>query len=79
MPSLFLATAVLATLSAALGAVTPTSPDSSTVVKVGDDITALWTADTTGTWNSMEIQLMTGPNLNVSSLAAASISGVHHG
>jgi len=45
--------------------VTPTSPDSATVVRVGEQITALWTADTTGTWTDVEIQLMTGDNLNV--------------
>ena len=58
--------ALLAVASPSLAAVTPTSPDGSTVVKVGDDITALWTVDTTGTWNNMEIQLMTGGNLQVS-------------
>ena len=50
----------------ALAQVTPTSPDSNTVVKVGEDIHALWTADASGQWNDLEIQLMTGDNFQVS-------------
>ncbi|KAK4683685.1 hypothetical protein P7C73_g6547, partial [Tremellales sp. Uapishka_1] len=52
----------------ALAAITPTSPDASTVVKVGDSIDALWTADTTGTWTDVEIQLMTGDNYQMVAL-----------
>jgi hypothetical protein len=55
----------LLTALAAHAIITPTSPDSSTVVKVGGQITALWNADTTGSWTNVEIQLMTGDNLNV--------------
>jgi len=69
MLSSFLVAALFAAASPSLAAVNPTSPDSSTVVKVGDDITALWTVDTTGTWNNMEIQLMTGGNLQMVELA----------
>jgi len=68
LSSLFVA-ALLAAASPSLAAVVPTSPDASTVVKVGDNITALWTADTTGTWKDMEIQLMTGGNLQMVELA----------
>lgn len=57
--------ALLISLPAALGQVSPTSPDSSTVVNVGDDIKALWTADSTGQWKDVEIQLMTGGNFDM--------------
>lgn len=62
--------ALLSLLALVHAAVTPTSPDGSTVVKVGSPINALWSKDTTaGTkWNNMQIQLMTGDNLNVSRL-----------
>jgi hypothetical protein len=30
----------------------PTSPDGSTVARIGSDLTALWTKDTTGQWNN---------------------------
>ena len=53
----------------ARAAITPTSPDSATVVKVGDTLNALWTEDTTGSWTDVEIQLMTGANLNMIPLA----------
>ena len=62
------ALALAATALPAWSIVTPTSPDSTTVVKVGDQITAMWDVDPTGTWTDMEIQLMTGPNSPVSLL-----------
>ncbi|WWC69740.1 uncharacterized protein I206_103683 [Kwoniella pini CBS 10737] len=49
--------------------ITPTSPDSNTVVKVGESINALWTIDSTDNWNNVEIQLMTGDNLQMVPLA----------
>ncbi|OXB39317.1 hypothetical protein LQV05_004404 [Cryptococcus neoformans] len=49
--------------------ITPTSPDGSTVVKVGDTIEALWNVDSTGGWTDVEIQLMTGSNLAMVPLA----------
>ena len=64
MLAYFAALSVLA--SAALGAITPTSPDSTTKVDVGGTVNALWNVDTTGTWKNMFVQLMTGDNLNVS-------------
>jgi hypothetical protein len=69
MHALSLAASLLPLLGLASAIVTPTSPDASTVVKQGDQITALWTADPTGTWKDVEIQLMTGDNLNVSEAA----------
>lgn len=59
---------LLALLPLSSAQVVPTSPDSSTVVQVGQNINALWTVDTTGTWNDVEIQLMTGDNLNMIAL-----------
>lgn len=65
---MFALTALIALLSAsaARAAVTPTSPESATVVRVGGQMNALWAADTTGTWTDMTVQLMTGDNLQVS-------------
>jgi hypothetical protein len=47
-------------------AVTPTSPESATTVRIGQPLTAQWAADTTGMWTDMTVQLMTGDNLQVS-------------
>ncbi|WVQ71360.1 hypothetical protein IAR50_000888 [Cryptococcus sp. DSM 104548] len=58
----------LATL-AANAIITPTSPDGSTSVKVGDSIEALWTVDSVDDWTNVEIQLMTGSNLAMEALA----------
>ncbi|WWD15648.1 hypothetical protein CI109_100070 [Kwoniella shandongensis] len=63
----------LATLSSAT--ITPTSPDGATVVKVGQEINALWTTDSTDGWNNVEIQLMTGDNFNMVPLATVA-SGI---
>jgi hypothetical protein len=71
MHALSLAASLLPLLGLASAIVTPTSPDATTVVKQGDQITALWTADPTGTWKNVEIQLMTGDNLDVSEAATA--------
>lgn len=69
----------LATLAAliapVLAEIVPTSPSGNTVVQVGQTIDALWTADTTGQWTDVEIQLMTGDNFNVGlRLACASLA-----
>ncbi|KIR57695.1 hypothetical protein I314_06412 [Cryptococcus bacillisporus CA1873] len=61
--------APLLALPLAQATITPTSPDGSTTVKVGDTIEALWTADSTDGWTDVEIQLMTGDNLAMVSLA----------
>ena len=53
---------LLALVAPSFAAITPTSPDSTTVVNEGQSINALWDVDTTGTWTDVEIQLMTGPN-----------------
>ncbi|RSH95648.1 hypothetical protein EHS25_000740 [Saitozyma podzolica] len=68
MHALSLAASLLPLLGLASAIVTPTSPDATTVVKQGDQITALWTADPTGTWKNVGIQLMTGDNLDMIAL-----------
>ncbi|WVQ98452.1 hypothetical protein IAU59_005576 [Kwoniella sp. CBS 9459] len=69
-PSALTAALALTLFSSSVNAIiTPTSPDSNTVVKVGDKIQALWTADSTSSWKDVEIQLMTGDNLQMVPLA----------
>jgi len=60
-----LACAALALAALGQAAITPTSPDGSTVVRAGSTLTALWTADSTGIWNDTQIQLMTGDNFQM--------------
>jgi len=43
----------------------PTSPDGATVAKIGDQLTTLWTKDTSGEWNNVTIQLMSGDNFQM--------------
>ena len=62
-----LASILFALLPLVSAIVTPTTPDGSTVINEGGSIAAAWTADDTGSWTNMTIQLMTGDNLSVSS------------
>ncbi|KAF8595773.1 hypothetical protein BDV93DRAFT_528452 [Ceratobasidium sp. AG-I] len=43
----------------------PTEPSSTSVFKIGDTCSIKWDADSTKTWSSMSIQLMTGDNWNM--------------
>ncbi|CAG7847461.1 SubName: Full=Uncharacterized protein {ECO:0000313/EMBL:CCA70739.1} [Serendipita indica DSM 11827] len=43
---------------------TPLEPSSSSVFNEGGNCTILWTPDATGVWKTMNIELMTGSNLN---------------
>ena len=61
-----LASILFALLPLVSAIVTPTTPDGSTVINEGGSIDAAWTADDTGSWTNMTIQLMTGDNLSVS-------------
>lgn len=72
--------APLLALPLAQATITPTSPDGSTTVKVGDTIEALWTADSTDGWTDVEIQLMTGDNLAVrpSSFLSKRVCALHN-
>ncbi|CDZ97977.1 hypothetical protein [Phaffia rhodozyma] len=58
MIALTLATALLAGSQLASAIAVPTYPDSTAVVKIGDELTTLWTADTTGEWTDMTIQMV---------------------
>lgn len=68
-----IASTVLSALTAALAlapssawaAVSPTSPSGETVVQVGQPLNALWTADGTGQWTDVVVQLMTGDNFQM--------------
>lgn len=57
------ALAALASVSHVAAQASPTSPDSTTVVNVGSDITAQWTKDTSGNWTDMVIQVRALPRL----------------
>ena len=69
-------TLLLVSISNINAAVTPTSPESATSVKIGQPLTATWSADMTGTWTDMTVQLMTGDNLAVSLGARFGVVGV---
>lgn len=64
--SIFTILPLLSALSTFVNAdVTPTSPDGSTVVRVGQTAEALWTKDPQGNWTDITIKLMTGDNYNM--------------
>jgi hypothetical protein len=50
--------------------VVPTSPDGSTVVRVGSKAEALWTKDSNGNWTDVTVKLMTGDNFNMVEVAS---------
>ena len=58
--------ALLSLITPAFAAVEPTEPDSQTVVNVGNQFTAEWNEDLTGSWTETQVDLMTGDNLGVS-------------
>ncbi|KAI5451754.1 hypothetical protein NCC49_001401 [Naganishia albida] len=49
--------------------VVPTSPDGSTVVRIGSTAEALWTKDSNGNWTDVTVKLMTGDNFNMVEVA----------
>ncbi|KIM34109.1 hypothetical protein M408DRAFT_90716 [Serendipita vermifera MAFF 305830] len=56
---------ILAALAYAVAAdPVPLEPSSTSVFNEGSNCTILWTPDTTGTWTTMYIELMTGDNFN---------------
>ncbi|POY70326.1 hypothetical protein BMF94_6606 [Rhodotorula taiwanensis] len=57
------AVVALSAATAVLGDVVPTAPGPGEVFRVGQKCNIQWNLDTTGTWTSFEIQLMTGSNL----------------
>jgi len=58
-------TVVLSIALTALADVNPTSPSPGQVFQQGATCTIGWDPDTTGTWKTLNIELMTGPNLNM--------------
>jgi len=56
---------VLSLALVALAEVTPTDPSPGQVFKPGAACSIAWNADTTGTWKTLNIELMTGDNLNM--------------
>ncbi|KAJ9114285.1 hypothetical protein QFC22_005737 [Naganishia vaughanmartiniae] len=64
--SLFTAMPLLAAFTTLVRAdVIPSSPDGSTVVKVGATAEAMWAKDMNGTWTDVTVKLMTGDNFNM--------------
>src|ERR1700722_10388121 len=68
----------LLALSALLGSslvradVTPLTPSPGAVYNEGSTCNIAWTPDTTGAWNTTNIELMTGNNLNMIHLTSTS-------
>ena len=46
----------------------PLSPSPGEVFNEGSECTVVWNPDTTGTWKEMNIELMSGPNENMTFL-----------
>jgi len=65
MFSLAFPTFILSLVLVALADPTPSEPNPGNVFKEGNNITATWTPDSTGVWKTMNIQLMTGDNLQM--------------
>lgn len=69
--SLFTVLPLLSAISTLVSAdVVPTSPDGSTVVRVGAKAEALWTKDSNGNWTDVTVKLMTGDNFNMVEVAS---------
>ena len=56
---------ILSAALVALAAVTPTEPGPGDVDNQGAACNIAWTPDATGIWKSLNIQLMTGDNINM--------------
>jgi hypothetical protein len=67
-------TVVLSIAFSALADVNPTSPGPGQVFQQGGTCTIGWDPDTTGTWKTLNVELMTGPNLNMVHLTSPSCS-----
>jgi hypothetical protein len=60
--------ALVAALAIVRADPTPQTPDG--IQKVGGDCTVTWTADPSGTWKTMHIELMAGSNLGMEHLTS---------
>ena len=65
-------TLVLSFALVALAEVTPTNPGPGDVFQQGGSCTIGWNPDTTGTWKTLNIELMTGDNFNMVHLTSSS-------
>ena len=52
--------------------VVPTAPGPGDVFQDGGKCTFTWTADTTGTWKTMNVEIMSGSNLVMNHITSAS-------
>jgi hypothetical protein len=62
---LALPTFILSSLFLVLADPTPTGPSPGQSFNEGSNCTVTWTPDTTGVWKSLDIELMTGDNINM--------------
>ena len=60
-----IAVTFMALLGAAYGVVTPTGPGPNEIFREGKPCLISWTHDTTGTWTSFSVDLMSGSNLDM--------------
>ena len=51
----------------------PTAPGPGDVFKVGGQCSFTWTADTTGTWKEMKVELMSGSNFQMNHITSKSL------
>ena len=51
----------------------PTAPGPGDVFKVGGQCSFTWTADTTGTWKEMNVELMSGSNFQMNHITSKSL------
>ncbi|KAF8270649.1 hypothetical protein EI94DRAFT_1570624 [Lactarius quietus] len=72
---LALPTFILSSLLVALADPVPTGPSPNQTFNEGSTCTISWTADTTGVWKKLDIELMTGDNINMQFLTTVA-SGI---
>jgi len=65
-------TFVLSFALVALAEVTPLEPGPGNVFQQGGTCTISWTPDTAGTWKTLNIELMTGDNIDMVHLTSSS-------
>ena len=63
---------ILSLASAVFAEIIPTVPDPGHIYNEGSTCEVGWTPDTTGQWKAMNIQLMTGSNVQMVSLTSSS-------
>jgi hypothetical protein len=67
---LTLPTFILSSLLLVLADPTPTGPSPGQSFNEGSNCSITWTPDTTGVWKSLDIELMTGDNINMQFLTS---------